>query len=153
MRSPKFKSVLFNNRKKQLTLVYLSGKRVALPYSLLGIHQNIQQVRIDPKTDGKTVELTYADGNRDYLPYDEPLALVKDPEFLLQTHIEVLIADIKEALKGKRIAKRYLAEQLGTSDNQIQRLLNPNILNKNLSQLYKIAALVGLQVEIRSQAA
>lgn len=153
MRDPRFKSVTFNNRKKQIIFIYSSGKHITLPYSRLEINKNIQQARVDSETQQRSVELIYSDGSRDYLPYDEPLALAKDPEFLLQTHIEVLTADIKEALQKKRISKRYLAEQLGTSDNQIQRLLNPNILNKNLSQLYRIAALVGLQVEIRSQAA
>ena len=49
---------------------------------------------------------------------------------------------------GKKISKKYLARQLKTSDNQIQRLLNPNILNKNLIQLYKLAYLLNLEFEV-----
>jgi hypothetical protein len=49
--------------------------------------------------------------------------------------------------------QRYLATQLGTSDNQIQRLLDPSILNKNLEQLYRIALLLGLELEWRVRAA
>jgi transcriptional regulator with XRE-family HTH domain len=67
----------------------------------------------------------------------------------LQIHIERIIAKIKRAIEKKKISKRYLAEQLGTSDNQIQRLLNPSILNKNLCQLYKVADLVGLEFEVK----
>ncbi|MCK6556598.1 MAG: hypothetical protein L6Q80_11990 [Dehalococcoidia bacterium] len=48
-----------------------------------------------------------------------------------------------------RAEQRYLATQLGTSDNQIQRLLDPSILNKNLEQLYRIVLLLGLELEWR----
>jgi hypothetical protein len=50
---------------------------------------------------------------------------------------------------GKRIGVHYgrLATQLGTSDNQIQRLLDPSVLNKNLEQLYRISLLLGLELE------
>jgi ribosome-binding protein aMBF1 (putative translation factor) len=87
------------------------------------------------------------------VPYDQPLAIVKDPEFMLQNHIENVIAQIKEELARKKVSKKYLARQLETSDNQIQRLLNPNILNKNLTQLYKLASLLELQFEINLTAA
>ena len=93
------------------------------------------------------------DGEVDYMPYDQPLAIAKDPEFMLQNHIEHVIAQINEELVNKKISKKYLARQLGTSDNQIQRLLNPNILNKNLTQLYKLAAMLGLQFELHLSAA
>ena len=83
------------------------------------------------------------------MPYDQPLALARDPEFQLRTHIERLLVHIHRALAEKRISKRYLAEQLGTSDNQIQRLLDPAILNKNLEPLYAVALLLGLELEWR----
>ncbi|MGR3319559.1 MAG: helix-turn-helix domain-containing protein, partial [Candidatus Anammoxibacter sp.] len=52
------------------------------------------------------------------------------------------------ALEKKKISKKFLARQLVTSDNQIQRLLNPNIPNKNLTQLYKIASILKLEFEL-----
>ena len=153
MKDRKFKSVSFNNRKKQMTVTYTSGKKATLHFRPLGIQSNVLEAWIDKETRGQSIGIRYDDGRVDYLPYDQPLALIKDPEFLLQTHIENLISRIKEAIQASRISKRYLAEQLKTSDNQIQRLLNPKILNKNLSQLYHLASLLGLEVEIRSKAA
>lgn len=153
MRNRKFKSVSFNNRKKQLVVVYTTGKRAALHYSPLGIKSNIREIWIDKETRSQSIGIRYDNGKVDYIPYDQPLAVIKDPEFLLQTHIEILISRIEVAIQASRISKRYLAEQLKTSDNQIQRLLNPKILNKNLSQLYHLASLLGLEVEIRSRAA
>lgn len=153
MKDIKFKTVTFQNRKKQLTVVYTSGKRLILHYGSLGIRKNIHEAWVDRETGARSVGLRYEDGSEDFMPYDQPLSIVKDPAFLLQTQIETLTARIKEAIGTHKISKRYLAEQLHTSDNQIQRLLNPKILNKNLGQLYQIGALVGLELEIRSKAA
>ena len=72
---------------------------------------------------------------------------------LLRDHIENIVASINEEIDRKKISKKYLARQLKTSDNQVQRLLNPRIMNKNLTQLYKLAALLGLEFEVSVKAA
>ena len=153
MRGFKFKTVSFSNKKKQLELVYTSGKSVNIHFGSLGIYKNIKDIWIDEETKRKSVGIKFIDESVDYLPYDQPPHIVKDPEYMLQNHIENIISQIKEELLKKKISKKYLARQLGTSDNQIQRLLNPNILNKNLSQLYKLSALLGLEFEIQLKAA
>lgn len=147
MKNHTFKAVNFSNNKKQIEVIYTSGKKVTIHYGALGIRKKINSTWVDKETKGKSIGIEYIDGTTDFMPYDQPLAIVKDPEYLLQDHIERVIAQIKEVIKEKRISKRYLAQQLKTSDNQIQRLLDPSILNKNLSQLYKIASLLGLQFE------
>lgn len=153
MKSEKIKSVDFNNHKKQIIVQYISGQKVAVHYRSLGISGHVKKIWVDKETRGKSVGIELDSGEIDYMPYDQPLAITRDPEFLLENHIEVLIAQIKAVLAEKAISKRYLAEILHTSDNQIQRLLNPKILNKNLSQLYHIAAVLGLELELGLKAA
>ena len=148
MRTSTFKSAKFSNKKKQIDISYTSGKTVSIHYGHLGIKQNITKLWIDKETRGKSIGIMLADGTIDYMPYDQPLDIIRDPEYMLQNHIEHIIAQIKEELEKKKISKKYLAQQLATSDNQIQRLLNPNILNKNLTQLYKVASLLKLEFEI-----
>lgn len=87
------------------------------------------------------------------MPYDQPLFLIKDPEYMLQNHIENIVARINEEIDRKKISKKHLARQLKTSDNQVQRLLNPQIVNKNLTQLYKLASLLDLEFEVSVKAA
>ncbi|MEK7396938.1 MAG: hypothetical protein AAB116_08385 [Candidatus Poribacteria bacterium] len=147
MKAVKIRSGEFNNRKKVLTVYYMNGKAIEVHYSQLGIKKNLGAVWVDKETRGHSLGLRFDDGKEDYMPYDQPLALTKDPEYLLQTHVERLTAVIKATIKERRISKRFLADQLGTSDNQIQRLLNPTILNKNLEQLYKVATIIGLEFE------
>ena len=153
MVSQKFKKIDFNNRKKQLHFTYASGKKAALHYSQLGITTNIKKAWVDKETRGKSIGLEFSNGKKDYVPYDQPLSLIKDTDTLLQQHIELIIASIKTAIKEKHLSKKYLAEQLETSDNQIQRLLNPLILNKNLSQLYQIGCLLNLELKLNIQKA
>ncbi|PWU22048.1 MAG: hypothetical protein C5B49_01445 [Bdellovibrio sp.] len=147
MKNQKIKSASFNNRKKVLQVNYVSGKSAQVHYRQLGLKKNLAEVWVDKETGGYSLGLRFEDQTEDYMPYDQPLALVKDPEYMLQNHIELVVAHIKAAISRKKISKRFLAEQLHTSDNQIQRLLNPKILNKNLEQLYRIATLLGLEFE------
>jgi len=149
LKDKKFKSVFFNNRKKQVTVEYVTGKKVTIHLGQLGIKKNIRRAWIDSETAKQSIGFEFSDRTFDFMPYDQPLALIGDPDFLLQTHIELITARIKGEIKEQRISKRYVAERLGTSDNQVQRLLNPKILNKNLEQLYRVAALLNLRFEIR----
>lgn len=149
MRSERIRAVRFDNRKRILQVDYASGKRVDVHYGHLGISQKVVEAWVDKETRGRAAGIRLEDGSEDYMPYDQPLALARDPEYMLRTQLERLLARIRQALAEKHISKRYLAEQLGTSDNQIQRLLDPSILNKNLEQLYRIGLLLGLELEWR----
>ncbi len=153
MGSDTYSSGTFSNKKRQINVSYTSGKKASVHYGCLSIKQNIKEVWVDKETKGKSLGIKFADGSVDYMPYGQPLAIIKDPEFMLQNQIERIIAQIKDELVKKKISKKYLARQLATSDNQIQRLLNPNILNKNLTQLYKVASLLKLECIIHLNSA
>ena len=148
MKSTRFKSVKFSNKNKKIKVEYTSGQKVVVHYGSLGIRKNIRSVWVDKETGNKSVGIEFLDGDVDYMPYDQPLYIVKDPEYLLQNHVENVIAQINEIISRKQVSRKYLARQLGTSDNQVQKLLNPKILNKNLTQLYKLGSLLGLEFKL-----
>ena len=149
----KFKSASFSNRKREIHIVYVSGKKAVVHYGSIGITDPIKRIQVDKETSGRSLKIEFANGKADYMPYDQPLFLIRDPEYMLRDHIENVVARINEEIDRKKISKKYLARQLKTSDNQVQRLLNPRIMNKNLTQLYKLAALVGLEFEVSVKAA
>ena len=153
MKGSKFQSVQFSNKTKEISIAYTSGRSITIHYGSLGINKNIKDIKIDRQTGQKSLIVEYLDGSLDFLPHDQPLYIVRDPEYMLQSHIEDIIAQIKETICRKKISKKFLARQLKTSDNQIQRLLDPKNLNKNLIQLYKLAYLVDLEFEIHIKAA
>lgn len=147
MKTEKIRAASFDNRRRTLAVEYTSGKTVEVHYGQLGIRKRVAMVWVDKETRGRSVGIRFENGSEDFMPYDQPLALAKDPEYLLRSQMERVVARIRGVLAKKGISKRYLAEQLGTSDNQVQRLLDPNLLNKNLEQLYRIVTLVGLELE------
>ncbi|QMU56601.1 MAG: hypothetical protein GKS04_05650 [Candidatus Mycalebacterium zealandia] len=148
MSVPKIKSATFSNRKKEINVIYATGKEATVHYGSLGISKGIQEVWVDKETGNRSLGMRFEDGTADYMPSDQPLFLIKDPEYMLQDHIEHIIARINKELSRKKVSKKHLARCLKTSDNQIQRLLNPALVNKNLSQIYKVASLLNLRFEM-----
>ncbi len=149
----KFKSATFSNRKKEIQVVYTSGKKAVVHYGSLGITDPIKHIQVDKETSDRSLKIEFANGKTDYMPYDQPLFLIRDPEFMLRDHVENVVARINEEINRKNISKKHLARQLKTSDNQMQRLLDPRIVNKNLTQLYKLSAMLGLEFEVTVKAA
>jgi len=148
MTSKKIKKVSFSNKTKEIEIEYASKKKYLLHYGQLGIGKNIVRAWVDSETKGKSVGFEFDDGSIDFMPYDQPLVLNKDPEYMLQEQIEHLVLELNEAIQKKGISKKYIAKKLKTSENQIFRLLNPSILNKNLEQLYQMAFILNKQIEI-----
>lgn len=149
MKTERIRSVRFDNRRRTIDVEYSAGKQVSVHYGQLGLKEKIAAVWVDEETGRRSIGIRFVDGTEDFMPYDQPLALARDPEYLLQNQIERVVARIQQVLAKKHISKRFLAVQLGTSDNQIQRLLNPSILNKNLEQLCRVGLLLGLEFEWR----
>lgn len=148
MKSKKIKNVTFSNKTKEIEIEYTSKKKYSVHYGQLGIRKNILKAWVDHETGNQSVGFEFEDGSLDYMPYDQPLALNKDPDYLLQDQIEHLVLELNESIKKKGISKKFIAKKLKTSENQIFRLLNPSILNKNLEQLYQIAFILNKQIEI-----
>ena len=63
----------------------------------------------------------------------------------------VLAFQLTEAMKAKGITKAKMAEKLGTSRSQLNRLLDPNAENVTLQSLVKVARQLGrsLHLELR----
>jgi len=61
---------------------------------------------------------------------------------------EVLAWQLENAMKEKKLSKRRLAEQMGTSRSQVDRLLDPKDGNVTLTTLQRAAEMVGRKVRI-----
>ena len=76
----KLKTVNFSNRRRELYLTYSCGKKVTLHFGMLGIEkEKIASAQVDKETGGKSAVLEFANGNVDYLPYDQPLQSCQRP--------------------------------------------------------------------------
>lgn len=61
---------------------------------------------------------------------------------------EVLAWQIENAMKDKKLSRKRLAEQMGTSWSQVGRLLDPKDGNVTLATLQRAAEIVGRRVRI-----
>ena len=61
---------------------------------------------------------------------------------------EVLAWQIENAMKDKKLSRKRLAEQMGTSRSQISRLLDPKDGNVTLTTLQRAAEIIGRKVRI-----
>ena len=148
MKVHKVTSVAFNNRKREVEVTYEGGQVVCLHYSQLKIYQHLQNAGVDPESGGMAFFVEKRNGRKDFIPYDIPLILSGDPDYLLQAEIEELLAEIRQRMKQHHLSKKFLARALETSDMQIERLLSLDNLNKNFIQLNRIAHVLGVTLSM-----
>ena len=61
---------------------------------------------------------------------------------------EVLAWQIENAMKEQHLSRKRLAERMGTSRSQVQRLLDPNDGNVTLATLQRAAQVIGRIVRL-----
>lgn len=61
---------------------------------------------------------------------------------------EVLAWQLEKAMKARKLSRKRLAEEMGTSRSQIGRLLDPTDGNVTIATLQRAAAVVGRKVRI-----
>ena len=69
-------------------------------------------------------------------------------EFQATAIKEVLAWQIEQAMKSQKMSRKRLAERMGTSRTQINRLLNPTDGNVTLATLQRAAEMLGRKVRL-----
>jgi transcriptional regulator with XRE-family HTH domain len=73
---------------------------------------------------------------------------VLNEEAKAQVAKEMIAWQIQQAMKGKGLTKKRMAELMETSRTQVDLLLNPKDHNVTLATLEKAAAVVGRQLRL-----
>ena len=142
MRHTKFKKVEFNNKKKIFRLTYNSNLMVECPYVALGIKEKVIDAGPDKEVGHHSFYFVLENGKKDYVPFDQPLYISNNPDYMRQELMFELTMKIQYMIENAGISKRELARSLKTSVTQINRLLDQTNYNKDLSRLIQIAALL-----------
>jgi hypothetical protein len=153
MRSPVFKDIKPNYRKRVLEIVLRQGrikKKYHLPFAVfgdrkIGNQNRFASIAIDRELGDQAASFVLEDGTRGDFPADFVLYHC-DP-----TYDWAPINQLKKMLKDKigasKLSVRVLADALNTSPSQVVRLLQENQASKQLLQLLKLAELAGYRVE------
>jgi hypothetical protein len=145
MKHNKFKTVEFDNKKKVFRLKYTSGLMIECPYFALGIRVKVTDCGPDQEVNGHAFYFTLVNGKKDYVPYDQPLALAQHPEYVKEQALYQMTKQLNVFIKASRISKRELSRRLGTSMSQLMRLLDCTNYKKELSRLIEIAAILNYE--------
>jgi hypothetical protein len=145
MKHGKFKKVTFDNKKRSFHLEYTSGLKIDCPYSALGIHEKVADAAPDSEVGDHSFYFVLESGKKDYVPYDQPLHIVQNPEYMKQQTLYEMTKAINEFIRKGKVSKRELARRLGTSMSQLTRLLDTTNYKKELSRLIEIAAMLNYE--------
>ena len=145
MKHKKFKKVTFDNKKRTFHLEYSSGLKVDCPYSALGIREKVTDAAPDSEVGDHSFYFVLESGKKDYVPYDQPLHIAQNPEYLKQQTLYEMTKAINEFIRKEKVPKRELARRLDTSMSQLSRLLDTTNYKKELSRLIEIAAMLNYE--------
>ena len=68
MKTERIEAVEFNNRARQLSVQYRSGKTINIHFGQIGITKTIARVWVDRETNGRAIGIEFADGSTDFIP-------------------------------------------------------------------------------------
>jgi hypothetical protein len=145
MKHKKFKKVAFDNKKKKFRLEYFSGLKVEIPYSALGIRERVTDAAPDCEVGEHSFYFVLENGKKDYVPYDQPLHIAQNPDYVKQQTLYEMTKAINEFIRKEKVPKRELARRLNTSMSQLARLLDTTNYKKELSRLIQIAAMLNYE--------
>jgi hypothetical protein len=141
----KFKKVEFDNKKRLFHLEYTSGLKLDCPYFSLHIKGKVIDAGPDVEVGGHSFYFTLENGKTDYVPFDQPLHIVQNPEYAKEQTLYQMTKQLNEFIKNSGISKRELARRLNTSLSQLARLLDTANYKKEMSRLVEIGAILNYE--------
>lgn len=147
MRHKRFKKVALNNKKRVFHLEYTSGLKIECPYSALRIRNKVVEAGPDKESGKHSFYFILENGRKEFVPFDQPLHIVQNPEYVKQNTLYEVTKQINEFVEREKVSKRELARRLGTSLSQLSRLLDTSNYEKELSRLIELAAVLNYEFE------
>lgn len=152
MRNPRFKKIIPNYKKKVLEVSLLEGKKARnfrLPFSAFGDKKissknRFVSISIEKELGRQGASFVLQDGSKGDFPADLVLYYC-DPKYEWSPFNQLKRA-IHDKLKKSGISLRVLADLLRTSPSQVIRLLDRDVLSKQVLQLFRMAEIAGYQV-------
>lgn len=145
MKHTRFRKVEFDNRKRVFHLEYTSGLKIECPYSSLKLESRIAEADPDPESGAHSFYFITERGEKNYVPFDQPLHIVQNPSYLKEQTMYEVTKQINKFIKLEGVSKRELARRLNTSLSQLSRLLDTTNYKKELGRLIEIAAMLNYE--------
>lgn len=147
----RIRSVIVNNRKRQLELTVRSGKVFPIPFAKLDPRptpkNRIAEAYVDRELGNEAVTYVLESGAEGSVHIDHALEYNEDPGYLADILIHKLTVEARRRADQSGLSRRELARRLSTSVPQLYRLLDPANTRKSLGQLVALLHLLDCEVK------
>lgn len=153
----KIKSVIVNNRRKEVEIETSDKKKLSLPFARLDLQPTridpIDRIYIDGELGKQGVTYVLKSGKEDSLLLDSFLDYNKDPDYLKDILLYKMTLEALNQMRTSLISKNEITRRLNTSPSQLARLLDPKNKKKSLDNMLRLLTVLGCDVELKIKAA
>jgi hypothetical protein len=148
----KIRSIIANERRRQLEFTVWSGRMYPYPYAKLRprpiTKDRIVEVRVDKELGKEAVTYVLASGAEGSVHIEQALEYNEDPGYMAELLVHRLTVEARRRADGSPLGRRELARRLGTSVAQLYRLLDPANTTKSLGQLVSLLHVLDCDVQL-----
>lgn len=148
----KIRSVDYNNRRNEFSIVTRSGSTFTFPYARCeprpGPNDRIGEVFVDKELGSEAFTYILESGREGTVHIDHVLEYNEDPRYLAGLLTYKLTVEAQQGIENSELSRRQIARRLQTSVPQLYRLLDPANENKSMSQLVALLHILDRDVDL-----
>lgn len=147
----KVRSVQFNNRRKDFTIV-ADGRSLLFPFNRCvpppSAQNPVRQAYVDAELGAEGFTYVLANGREGTVHVDHVLEYNRDPQYMQELFVYNLTVQVKKLLEEQGVSKREIMRRLQTSPAQLYRLLDEQRTAKSLPQLFAILQTLDCEIDL-----
>lgn len=147
----KIRSVRFNNRKREFSLVTRSGVEYVFPYSEAvpgpETGNRVDEIYVDKELGSEAFSYILESGDEGTIHIEQVLEYNEDPGYLADLLTYKLSLEAQQRIEHSGLSRRQVAKQLKTSVPQLYRLLDPANTKKSMRQLVALLHILDCDVD------
>jgi len=148
----KIRSVSFNNRKNEFSLLTRSGVEYSIPYSKIEPRSNsdnrVVEVFVDKEFGSEAFTFGLKSGEEGTVHIEQVLEYNEDPKYLADLLTYKLSIEALKLIEDSELSRRQVAKRLKTSVTQLYRLLDPTNTQKSMKQLVALLHILNCDVDL-----
>jgi len=148
----KIRSVTFNNRRNEFSVVSRAGAEFTFPYAKADPRPHpedrIEEIFVDKELGNEAFTYVLESGREGSVHIEQILEYHEDPNYLADLLVYKLTLEAHQGIAGSGLSRRQIAKRLQTSVPQLYRLLDPANKNKSMHQLVALLHILNRDVDL-----
>jgi predicted XRE-type DNA-binding protein len=148
----KIRSVTFNNRKHEFSVVTRSGAEYVFPYSKAKskptTKNKIEKIYVDRELANEAFTYILESGKEGSIHLEQILEYNEDPKYMSDLLTYKLSLEAQKRIEKSSLSRRQIASRLNTSVPQLYRLLDTTNTKKSMNQLVALLHILNCDVDL-----